>query len=449
MGENCLMRYLRTMLKRLAVLVVLICCAGCSYDADKPQNKIEPTSDEDYGNYDLELSSSFAVSSGVYSLSSTLNSKDNAVKIGSESDNVYSLISFLDTSSWKSVTLCNKPNCSHSDDTCNAYIPSFMSVKEEGGQVRFPTLNGNGYIFEQDGKMYLIDPYGDVIVMNEDGTEHQKLLSINSKYEIVSGFLYNSKVYLNVNFLPSYDKNIEQEFSDEDNYIGLLEIDLQNKSCKELFSFKTELNTTLLGLYENKAYYLYKSPNKLLDGNTQKAVDEAENGHDVRLYTYDLTSGKKEILRDTVKSYEMDDVILAQDSVYYHNRKTQTMERLHLDSGEIETVISELEGYINFFTYNTFDDNKLFFIKDNYLADAYADPEPKNETFYVDLENGEVKRVEYVCNKNDGTQQNLTGFYAVTDDYFIFNKDNNGNLVAVSKNDFYKGAENFIPIEQR
>lgn len=443
------MRFLKIIFKKLVVFVVLICCAGCSYDADKPQNKIEPTSEEDYGNYDLELSSSFAVSSGVYSLSSTLNSKDNAVKIGSESDNVYSLISFLDTSSWKSVTLCNKPNCSHSDDTCNAYIPSFMSVKEEGGQVRFPTLNGNGYIFEQDGKMYLIDPYGDVIVMNEDGTEHQKLLSINSKYEIVSGFLYNSKVYLNVNFLPSYDKNIEQEFSDEDNYIGLLEIDLQNKSCKELFSFKTELNTTLLGLYENKAYYLYKSPNKLLDGNTQKAVDEAENGHDVRLYTYDLTSGKKEILRDTVKSYEMDDVILAQDSVYYHNRKTQTMERLHLDSGEIETVISELEGYINFFTYNTFDDNKLFFIKDNYLADAYADPEPKNETFYVDLENGEVKRVEYVCNKNDVTQQNLTGFYAVTDDYFIFDKDNNGNLVAVSKNDFYKGAENFIPIEQR
>lgn len=142
-------------------------------------------------------------------------------------------------------------------------------------------------------------------------------------------------------------------------------------------------------------------------------------------------------------------MILAQDSVYYHNRKTQTMERLHLDSGEIETVISELEGYINFFTYNTFDDNKLFFIKDNYLADAYADPKPKNETFYVDLENGEVKRVEYVCNKNDGTQQNLTGFYAVTDDYFIFDKDNSGNLVAVLKNDFYKGAENFIPIEQR
>lgn len=443
------MRYLRTVLKRLAVFVVLICCAGCSYDADKPQNKIEPTSEEDYGNYDLELSSSFAVSSGVYSLSSTLNSKAGAVKIGSESDNVYSLISFLDTSSWKSVTLCNKPNCSHTNDTCNAYVPSFLSVKEKGGQVRFPTLNGNGYIFGQDGKMYLIDPYGDITEMNEDGTEHQKLLSIDSKYKIVSGFLYNSKVYLNVNFLPSYDKNIEQEFSDEDNYIGLLEIDLQNKSCKELFSFKTELNTTLLGLYENKAYYLYKSPNKLLDGNTQKAVDEEENGHDVRLYTYDLTSGKKEILRDTVKSYEMDDVILAQDSVYYHNRKTQTMERLHLDSGEIETVISELEGYINFFTYNTFDDNKLFFIKDNYLADAYADPKPKNETFYVDLENGEVKRVEYVCNKNDGTQQNLTGFYAVTDDYFIFDKDNSGNLVAVLKNDFYKGAENFIPIEQR
>lgn len=443
------MRYLRTILKRLAVLVVLICCAGCSYDADKPQNKIRPINEEDYGNYALELSSSFAVSSGVYSLSSTRNSKDNAVMIGSASDNVYSLISFLDTSSWKSVTLCNKPNCSHSDDTCNAYIPSFMSVKEEGGQVRFPTMKGSGYIFGQDGKMYLIDPYGDITAMNEDGTEHQKLLSIDSKYEIVSGFLYNSKVYLNVNFLPSYDKNIEQEFSDEDNYIGLLEIDLQNKSCKELFSFKTELNTTLLGLYENKAYYFYRSPNKLPDGNTQKAVDEVENSHDVRLYTYDLTSGKKEILKDTVKSYEMDDVILAQDSIYYHNRKTQTMERLYLDSGETQTVISELGGYINFFTYNAFDDNKLFFIKDNYLADAYTSLNPKNETFYVDLENGEVKRVDYVCNKNNRTQQNLIGFYAVTDDYFVFDKDNNRNLAAVSKNDFYKGADNFIPIEQR
>lgn len=34
-------------------------------------------------------------------------------------------------------------------------------------------------------------------------------------------------------------------------------------------------------------------------------------------------------------------------------------------------------------------------------------------------------------------------------DYFIIDKDNSGNLVAVSKNAFYKGAENFISIEQR
>lgn len=447
---------MKTKLVVLAFLLIMMMTfsfSGCVGD-----DKVEETqntgtlSASPESRYSFLLRSSFSGEKGVYSIKSNLNKESGSTVIdisGNSDKENYSLITFLDTASWKSVTLCNKPNCSHSDDTCNAYIPSFMSVKEEGGQVRFPTLVGSGYIFGLNEKLYLIDPYGDITVMNEDGTEHQKLLSIDSKYEIVRGFLYNSKVYLNVKFLPPYDKNTEQDFSDEDYYMGLLEIDLQNKSCKELFSFKIELNTSLLGLYENKAYYLYKSPNRLPSGNTQSAVDEVENGHNVKLYTYDLTSCKKEILRDNLKSYEMDDVILAQDSVYYHNRKTKTMERMHLDSGETKTVISDLGGYIDFFTYDTFDDNKLFFIKDNYLADAYASPEPKNETFYVDLENGEVKKVEYICNKNGGTQQNLTGFYAVTDDSFIIYKDDSENLFAISKSDFYKGAENFIPIEQR
>lgn len=174
----------------------------------------------------------------------------------------------------------------------------------------------------------------------------------------------------------------------------------------------------------------------MASASTQQEVDDAENGHDVRLYACDLATGERVMLREGLKSYELDDVILAQDSIYYHNRQNQALERLHLDSGEVETVLSDLGGYIDFFALNAFVDNKLFFVKDNYLADAFANPAPENESYYVDINTHKAQKIGYYTESSDGTRNILRSFTAVTEDFFIFAGGDSENLIAVSKDDF-------------
>lgn len=400
------------------------------------------------------LTSTAASELGVYqiaqpSLDSIIDSGGTSFVIGLEDNQNYSMLTFLDTASWKTVTLCNKPSCAHNDSTCNAYVPSVLSYREESGKARMPNMEGMnaGYLFLQDDVLYLINPYGDVTAMKPDGTEHEKLLTIDSKYNILNGYLYGGKVYLHVQYLPPYDPNVEHDFSDEDYQIALLEVDLKNRTCTELFSFQNELETTFLGLYGNKAYYFYRSPNQLASASTQQEVDDEENGHDVCLYSCDLSTGEREMLREGLKSYELDDVILAQDSIYYHNRKNQALERFHLDSGEVETVLSDLGGYIDFFASNAFADNKLFFVKDNYLADAFADPAPENESYYVDIDTREAQKIDYYTESSDGTRNILRSFTAVTEDFFIFAGGNSASQVAVAKDDFYNNVQKLISIE--
>lgn len=442
---------MKSLLTRLigfsAAAAIFISLAGCDGESGFTSESLAGDTDP----YSYSLSSVATGAQGIYQIEMSIPlGESGQMDIGPESNDNYSLITFLDTASWKTVTLCNKPNCAHSDSTCNAYVPSSLSYREENGKMRWPNMNGMrsaGYLWLWESGLYLINPYGDVVSMNPDGTEHEKLLTIDSKYNILDGYLYGGKVYLHVRYLPPYDPNVEQEFSDEDYQIALLEVDLKNRTCTELFSFQNELETTLLGLYDNKAYYFYRSPNQLASASTQQEVDDEENGHDVRLYACDLATGERVMLREGLKSYELDDVILAQDSIYYHNRKDQALERLHLDSGEVETVLSDLGGYIDFFALNAFVDNKLFFVKDNYLADAFADPAPENESYYVDIDTHKAQKIGYYTESSDETRNILRSFTAVTEDFFIFAGGDSGNLIAVSKDDFYNNVQNLIPIE--
>lgn len=442
------MKGLFTRLIGLSVAVAIFASlAGCGGESGSTSEGLAGDTDP----YSYPLSSVVTSEQGVYRIEMSLpidDSGQGSMNIGPESDDNHSLLTFLDTASWKTVTLCNKPNCAHNDNTCNAYVASGLSYREENGETRFPSMGRitAGYLWLRDGKLYLIDPYGDVVSMNPDGTEHEKLLTIDSKYTILSGYLCRGKAYLHVQYLPPYDPNVEQEFSDEDYQLALLEIDLKNKTCTELFSFQNEPETQLLGIYADKAYYFYRSPNQLASASTQQEVDNEENGHDVRLYACDLATGERAMLRENIKSHEMDDVILEQDSIYYHNRQNQALERLHLDSGEVETVLSDLGGYIDFFDSNAFVDNKLFFVKDNYLADAFADPAPVNESYYVDISTHEAKKIDYYTEYSDGTQNCLSSF-TVTQDFFIFAGGDSGNLIAVSKDNFYNNVQNLIPIE--
>lgn len=383
----------------IIIFFIIMCCLiGCENDEKNNTTNLncenEGVQVDNQFKYSSVLSSSFYYDKdSIYGLDSNIVLEDEEIIefTADNTNNYYSLLKFIDKSTNTKVVLCNKPNCSHNDNSCNAFFSSWMTIKQNNGNVRFPVMNSAGYVFLYNENLYVLDPFGDLFVMNKDGSNHTKLLSIDSKYSINNGFLYGDCIYLCVQYLPSYDGNIEQEFSDEDYNIALLKLNLKNSKYVEVFSFKTELETTCLGIYENKVYFFYRSPNKLVSANNQQAVDNEENNHDVSLYYYDLSKSEREYVINNIKSHEMDDIAFDKDAVYYHNRKEEKIVKLNLRTGEKHNVLINIGGYIEIYT--PINDNKLYFMKDNQLANAFSNEIQINEKYCVDLNTGDVNKV--------------------------------------------------------
>lgn len=393
------MKYLKTVFGGIMIFLIIFSLTAClnngkhlindSSEASEAMAKYE----NDSLGYSQALSSVFNNENGTYRIESS-NAKDtDKFAITSEdADKYYSLLNFCDYSANENIILCNKPACSHNTGSCNAYVESQYSVKESNNGTRFSVMDNEGLVFVYDNNLYVLDPFGDLIMMNKDGSAHKTLLSIDSKYSVLNGFLYKDCVYLCVKFLPAFDSGVKQEFSDADYCMAILELNLKTQKYNEKFSFKTELDTTCLGIYENKVYFFYRSPNTLASVNTQREVDNEENSHNVSLYYYDLSTSKQEFVIKNIKSHEMDDIAFDKDAVYYHNRKEEKIVKLNLRTGEKYNVLINIGGYIEIYT--PINDNKLYFMKDNQLANAFSNELQINEKYCVDLNTGYVSKVK-------------------------------------------------------
>lgn len=391
------MKFSKALLFLVAIFLFIFNLSACSDNkvpsvtADNESTRTELEGNE--SEYSQVLSAVFENTNGTYSIeSSNVKDTDKFVITSEDADKYYSLLNFCDYNANEKIILCNKPACSHNNSSCNAYVESQYSVKESNNGTRFSVMDNEGLVFTYNDNLYVFDPFGDLIMMNKDGSNHKILLSIDSKYSVLNGFLYKDCIYLCVKYLPAFDSRVEQEFSDADYSMAILELNLKTNKCNEKFSFKTELDTTCLGIYENKVYFFYRSPNTLASANTQQEVDNEENSHNVSLYYYDLSTSKQEFVIKNIKSHEMDDIAFDKDAVYYHNRKEEKIIKLNLHTGEKNDVLTDIGGYIEIYT--PIEDNKLYFMKDNQLANAFSSEEQVNEKYYVDLDTGKLNKTD-------------------------------------------------------
>lgn len=102
-----------------------------------------------------------------------------------------SFLHFTDIASGVTMPLCSKPECSHTDDTCNAYLAS-------SGQVYGLRI--------YDGKLYWLayeDHYVQLMRMNFDGTGHEVVTSLDldasQKINALNGttwFIHRGYIYI-------------------------------------------------------------------------------------------------------------------------------------------------------------------------------------------------------------------------------------------------------------
>lgn len=171
--------------------------------------------------------------------------KNNSGKLNSKSPRIY----FYDYQTGSSAIWCSNMACSHTDETCTAYVPA-----EEAYQF---VEWASGYVYKlasDDAGMY-------VMRYNEDGTNEIKLVNLikdmSGSVQVDVGRIYNNRLYYIVTD-ENENKNIY--------YADLLSPD----TTRYLFSLEgKDCKMAATGMYIN-AQNIYVSAAKYSDGSADK-----------------------------------------------------------------------------------------------------------------------------------------------------------------------------------
>ena len=121
--------------------------------------------DEFLPDYDADPSFIQFLSTRPHSLCQTTDTVYSYIGDGSHGG----FILFTDKATSITLPLCGKPECLHSDSTCNAYVSRYA----DGLRV-------------YDGKLYWVDGERQIIRMNPDGTDRETVAAITDAYDGIS-----------------------------------------------------------------------------------------------------------------------------------------------------------------------------------------------------------------------------------------------------------------------
>ena len=105
----------------------------------------------------------------------------------------YDFLYFMDKATGKSVPLCNRPDCEHIDDKCNAYFKTVIHSAEDGIEFdRNRVLFCDGYVYilghDFDGEHYLYR-------ISEDGSKQEQYMRLYKKELTQTGSEGQSMTY--------------------------------------------------------------------------------------------------------------------------------------------------------------------------------------------------------------------------------------------------------------
>jgi hypothetical protein len=401
----------------LLMALFLTACGKGGGDAQKGSSNSSPiktgdstTQTSSIDNLNL-LSNSWNGKLGVYTLTpKAFIDGSNGVQYYTGQSTPF-IMTFFDDKSLNLIVLSNKPN-NALDDTSDAYFAD-------------PNFDLTSILFGLGNKIFVILG-GTIYSMNEDGTDHQKVLEIPAQYNSVpstsEAYLVGDKVYLETEYMADTAINGSSSSSADSNgqKKALFLIDVNAKSYKLLYSFDNPSITdssNLLGIIGNKAYYLYQTYTQNLQSHTQAAYGAQMNGLDTKVFSMDLSTGKRTDLL-SAKSQELDKVILRGNYIFYQNRKNGEIVRFDPSNNEKKTLVSNLSTYIEFLNMDIIN-NKLFYYVDNQMADAYNKTPKDNESYYVDINTGVNTKINYRVPCDNGTTKEFNGFAKETPDYYI------------------------------
>lgn len=230
-------------------------------------------------------------------------------------------IMYTDFATCKQIYLCNRPECYHNDENCPSYFPgnctpNFIFMDKSGTKL----LSYVSYRDEEDNYIYQL------YSMNTDGSERKMICDLGSampsKGHIVGS---DDKIY-NVILRPNFEKKETEQ--------KLISIDLSSGEKEELYTF--ENGEKIVSACGSRIYL-----DRYNSGKSKHAVD-----------TIDLATGeRKEVY--SYSNYKTDGMVSALEAVfdenymYYVIAEDDTYNKINLDTGERQVLISSLSKHID------------------------------------------------------------------------------------------------------
>lgn len=232
----------------LITLIAAVMLAGCNSGGSKQGSTKDGFDYRDNQNFAIVRQGAFS-EDGFYSF-----------------DEYESLVYFIDKSSYKSTPLCSKPNCTHSDSSCNAYYDLFYGIYVNDGFL---------YIIAEDIKSGNMELYK----LSMDGSEKSKVRSLYQTESEDAGqsaefIIHRGVGYLVINWIDDDPEKEREQY--------LYRVSLEDDGMEELFSVKGYLPTIRMVNTCGDNIYFYSSvyKNPLSEGEHAEEIDYCYNAED-------------------------------------------------------------------------------------------------------------------------------------------------------------------------
>lgn len=341
--------------------------------------------------------------------------------------NEENLLQFRDAASGEKIVLCDKPNCKHDNNECNALFKDYY--------VHLSAIyNDKLYIVMQGEDFNSILYEADV-----NGSNRKEILSLGKvDFSSKSLFLDN---YLLMEYRIGYDlENVDSgEMRKLEKPISGLAIINIKKQEVDYIPEKVEYDggITKIHMYEDKVYYEYVFMDVEYDFMDHENIDfDYLADHTFhRIYSYDVKTGTESIV------YEGQDIFVEEFNENYafltKTKENENIYALNLSNQKEELIIEE-----NLYDYCCVDGERIVYLgyPQNDAEAVEAEEDLYSHFYYYDMVSKESYYIGSSNRNKIDTIEMFLGDYAYL--YYLLTDGEEMNEIGdgcITKDDFYKG----------
>ena len=238
----------------------------------------------------------------------------------------YDFLYFMDKATGKSVPLCNRPDCEHIDDSCNAYFKTVIHTPEDGIEFdrnRVMFLDGYVYVIGHNmaGEQYLYR-------VSEDGSKQEQYMRLYKKELTQTGSDGSSVTYTTPEIC--IHKGYVYFIIPKESVPTIYRMQLGSEKVEKVFEIKTE-RPNLYRMLPYGDFLFFQA------GTYSEDYLDVDGG----IFAYNITNGEIKLVKsEAISAYKV-----VGNSLYY--AKSDGVYRFAMD-GTLDERIVEYEEYTTF-----------------------------------------------------------------------------------------------------